>query len=153
MLANGASETLVGQNFFDNYAQKFINRNKILNNLTRSLLAGESGFAVYDYGGGERLTTQYLILVSNKPVFFLQIVTPTSEIYPEVNNVLSIQRVKMFSLLAAASTIAFFVVLLRKWNIILKKEVKRRTQELEDSYDEMKRYLDEVLKITKGKQQ
>ena len=59
----------------------------------------------------------------------------------------------MFSLLAAASTIAFFVVLLRKWNIILKKEVKRRTQELEDSYDEVKRYLDEILKITKGKQQ
>ena len=124
-----------------------------MNNSTRSLLAVESGFAVYDYGRGKRLTTQYLILVSNKAVFFLQIVTPTSEIYPEVNNVLSIQRVKMFSLLAAASTIAFFVVLLRKWNIILKKEVKRRTQELEDSYDEMKRYLDEVLKITKGKQQ
>jgi hypothetical protein len=38
------------------------------------------------------------------------------------------------------------VILLSKWNIILRKEVKRRTQELEDSYDEMKQYLQEVSK-------
>jgi hypothetical protein len=153
ILANGASDTLIGKNFFGAYSQKFINYNKVLNNLTRNLLAGQSGSAVYDYGRGERLTTQYPILVNNSPVFFLQIVTPTSEIYSKINNVLSIQRVKMFSLFAAASTVAIvvLVVLLRKWNIILRKEVKRRTQELEDSYDEMKRYLEEVLKTVKGK--
>jgi hypothetical protein len=31
------------------------------------------------------------------------------------------------------------------------REVKRRTKELEDSYDEMKRYLQEVLKEVKKK--
>jgi hypothetical protein len=153
ILANGASNTLIGKNFFGAYTQQFINYNKGLNNLTRNLLAGQSGSAVYDYGRGERLTTQHPILVNNRPVFFIQIVTPTSEIYSKVNNVFSIQRVKIVSLVAAASTVAIAVLmlLLRKWNIILRKEVKRRTQELEDSYDEMKRYLEEVLKTVKKK--
>ena len=38
MLANGASKTLVGKNFFGDYTQKFINHNPRLNNLTRNLL-------------------------------------------------------------------------------------------------------------------
>jgi septation ring formation regulator EzrA len=59
----------------------------------------------------------------------------------------------MFSLFAGASTVAIIVllVLLRKWNIILRKEVKRRTRELEESYDEMKQYLETVLDEMKRK--
>ena len=148
MLVNGASETFVGQNFFGDYTQKFINHNKILNTLTRSLLAGNPGVGVYDYGTGERLTTQYPIIVNGKPTYFLQVVTPTSQIYSVINNVVSVQQIKIFSLFAAASTVAIVVllILLSKWNIILRREVKRRTQELEESYDEMKRYLQQVLK-------
>ena len=67
MLANGASKTLVGKNFFDDYTQKFINYNTRLNNLTRSLLAGNSGYGVYDYGRGERITTQYPIPINGSP--------------------------------------------------------------------------------------
>jgi hypothetical protein len=98
----------------------------------------QSGSAVYDYGRGERLTTQYHIL---------QIVTSTSEIYSKVNSVFSIQNVKIVSLVAATSMLLWMELLLLfllKWNIILRKEVKRRTQELEDSYNEMKSYLEEV---------
>lgn len=148
MLANGASETLVGQNFFDNYTQTFINHNKILNDATTSLLNGKPGFAVYDYGRGERLTTQYPAYVNNQPKFFIQIVTPTSEIYSNIDNELSEQRAGIVSLSIVASiiAIAILVILLRRWNIILRREVKRRTQELEDSYNEMKHYLGELLK-------
>jgi hypothetical protein len=153
ILANGASRTLVGQSFFGDYTQKFINHNEILNNLTRNLLAGNSTAGIYDYGKGERLTTGYPIFVNGKATFFIQVVTPTSQIYSVVNNVLSIQRIKMFSFFAAASTVAIVVliILLRKWNIILRKEVRKRTMELEESYDEMKSYLQEVLKEIKGK--
>ena len=128
--ANGASETLVGQNFFDDYTQKFINHNKVLNDLTRNLLAGESGVAVYDYGRGERLTTQYPAYVNGRPLFFIQIVTPASEIYSKINNALSAQRTEIVSLSVAAGVVAIavLVILLSKWNIILRKEVKRRTQ-------------------------
>jgi hypothetical protein len=153
ILANGASRTLVGQSFFGEYTQKFINHNEILNNLTRNLLEGNVGAAVYDYGKGERLTTSYPIFVKGKPTLFIQVVTPTSQIYSIVNNVLSIQRIKMFSFFAAASTVAIVVliIVLRKWNVILRKEVRRRTMELEESYDEMKNYLQEVLKELKNK--
>ena len=148
MLANGASETLVGQNFFDNYTQEFINHNKILNNVTRDLLSGGSGFAVYDYGRGERLTTQHPAYINNQSTFFIQIVTPTSEIYSKIDNTLAQQRTEIvfLSIVASITAIAILIILLRRWNVILRREVKKRTQELEDSYNEMKRYLVEVLK-------
>jgi hypothetical protein len=97
ILANGASRTLVGQSFFGDYPQKFINHNEILNNLTRNLLEGKATVGIYDYGKGERLTTGYPIFVNGNATFFIQVVTPTSQIYSVVNNVLSIQRIKMFS--------------------------------------------------------
>jgi hypothetical protein len=146
-LAAGINETFVGQNFFDNYVQQFVNHNKILNNFTHSLLAGNPGYAVYDYGKGERITTGYPILVNDKPTYFLQAIMPTTHIYSMVEDVLSIQRIKMFSVFTATSTAAIVVliVLLRRWNIILRKEVKKRTRELEESYDDMKQYLESVL--------
>jgi hypothetical protein len=148
LLANGASQDLVGENFFGEVAQKFINHNEILNNSTgRLLLVGNSDYAVYDYGKGERLTTGYPIFVNAEPKYFLQIVTPTKEIYAHIGDVLFIQRIRMFSFLAGATTAAItvLIVLLAKWNVIVRKEVKRRTRELEESYDDMKVYLDTVL--------
>ena len=53
LLAVGASGDLVGKNFFGNETQQFINHNNDLNNLTRYLLAGNIGYAMYDYGRGE----------------------------------------------------------------------------------------------------
>jgi hypothetical protein len=147
LLANGASQDLVGEYFFGSEAQKLINYNEILNNSTRQLLAGKADYAVYDYGEGERLTTGYPIFVNDDPRYFIQVVTPTAEIYAHVGDVLFIQRIRMFSFLAATTTaaIAVLILLLTKWNVILRKEVKRRTRELEESYDEMKVYLDTVL--------
>jgi signal transduction histidine kinase len=132
MLANGAGNTFVGQNFFNNYAQQFINHNTILNNLTRNLLAGTPGTAVYDYGKGERLATSYPILVNGKYTYFISMVTPTSQIYSDVNVLLSNEQVKMFMLLGGTfSAIAILIIILIKWNRVLDSEVKRRTAELD----------------------
>ena len=94
------------------------------------------------------MTTQYPAYVNNQPTFFIQIVTPTSEIYSKIDNALSEQRAGIVSLSIVASLIAIVVliILLRRWNIILRREVKRRTKELEDSYEEMKHYVVELLK-------
>jgi hypothetical protein len=156
ILAAGASNDLVGKDFFGEDVQQFVNYNEILNDLTRDLFSGKSGYGVYDYGEGERLTTQYPVFVNGSPEFFIQIVTPTSEIYARINEVLSIQQVKILSLIVVASTVAIavLVILLKKWNIILAKEVKRRTQELEESYEQMKNYIGQVqdeLQREKGK--
>ena len=90
-----ASNDLVGKNFFGNETQQFINYNEVLNNLTQHLLAGNTGYAIYDYGRGERLNTQAPILVESKPVYFLQIVTPTDRIYLKINSVLFSEGVKL----------------------------------------------------------
>jgi hypothetical protein len=146
ILADGASKDLVGKDFFGEDVQQFVNHNEILNNLTRNLLSGKSGYGVYDYGNGETLTTQYPIFINGSPEFFIQIVTPTSQIYAKIEEVLSIQQIRILPLIVVASTVAIavLVILLKKWNVILAREVKRRTQELEQSYVEMKKYLEQV---------
>jgi hypothetical protein len=146
VLAASMNNELVGKDFFGEDVQQFVNHNEILNNLTRTLLSGKSGYGVYDYGSGEILTTQYPVFINGSPEFFIQILMPTSEIYAKIDEVLSIQQVRILTLIVAASTVAIvvLVILLKKWNIILAKEVKRRTKELEDSYEEMKKYITRV---------
>src|SRR5437867_5120983 len=134
LLAVGASKDLVGKDFFGNETQGFINHNKILNNLTLSLLAGKKGYALYDYGRGERLNTDSPILVGTKPVYFLQVVTPTDRVYTTINSVLFSESVKMFSLLTGTTAaIIVIVFLLRKWYSMLQNEVRKRTQDLNES--------------------
>jgi len=138
LLAVGASNDLVGKNFFENYTQNFVNHNKILNKLTHDLLAGEGGYAVYDYGKGERLNTQSPILVGSDPSYFLQIVTPTTTIYSQVNSVLFIEGIKLFSLISGTTAaIILLVYILGKWNSTLDNEVKRRTHELNESNNKL----------------
>lgn len=147
LLAVGASGDLVGKNFFGNETQQFINYNKVLNNLTQYLLAGNAGHAMYDYGKGERLNTQSPVLVGTQPVYFVQVVTPTDRIYLKMNSVLFTEGIKMFSLLTGTTAaIIFLVFLLRKWYGILENEVAKRTRDLNESnYKLMK--ANESLKI------
>ncbi len=147
MLANGAGNTFVGQNFFDGYAQQFINHNPILNNLTRNLLAGTPGSAIYDYGRGERLATSYPILVNGKYTYFISMVTPLAQVYSDVNVSLSNEQVKMFMLLGGTFfAIAILIIILVKWNRVLDSEVTRRTTELDLSNQRLA-IANEQLKI------
>jgi signal transduction histidine kinase len=134
LLAVGASKTLVGKNFFGDFTQRFINHNQILNDLTHSLLNGNPGVAVYNYGRGERLTTQYPIFINGIPTYFIQVVTPTALIYSQVNDILSTQRLETFTLLAGTTAaIIVLIIFLIKWNSTLDNEVKRRVKELDES--------------------
>jgi signal transduction histidine kinase len=147
MLANGAGNTFVGQNFFDGYAQQFINHNPILNNLTRNLLAGTPGSATYDYGRGERLATSYPISVNGKYTYFISMVTPLAQVYSDVNVSLSNEQVKMFMLLGGTfSAITILIIILVKWNRVLDSEVTRRTTELDLSNQRLA-IANEQLKI------
>jgi signal transduction histidine kinase len=147
MLANGASQTLVGQNFFGNYTQHFINHNFILNNLTHALLEGIPGVAIYDYGRGERLTTGSPIFVNGKPMYFVQVVTPITQIYSDVKGLLSIEDEKMFTLLGGTfAAISVLIILLFKWTDSLNTEVKRRTNELDISNSQLA-LANEKLKV------
>jgi signal transduction histidine kinase len=147
MLANGASNNLVGLSFFDRTTQEFIKNDATLNNLTRDLLSGNSGYGVYDYGKGERLTTQSAIFIDDNPVFSIQLVTPSAQIYSQLNQVLFTERLKMFSLLAGTSAaVLVLIVFFIKWSSSLDTEVRRRTAELKESNERLG-LANEQLKI------
>jgi signal transduction histidine kinase/NADH:ubiquinone oxidoreductase subunit 6 (subunit J) len=117
ILTTAASKSLIGKNFFGDYVQQFILHNKVLTDFVRNLLSGKPGYAIYDYGNGERLTTGYPIFVNGKPTYFIRIVAPTAEIYSQINDVLFAERVKMFSLIAGTTAaITILIVFLAKWS-------------------------------------
>ena len=66
ILTSSMNKSLVEQSFFSNYTQDFFNHNKILMNLTKSLVTGKASYARYDYGTGEILTTQSPLLINGK---------------------------------------------------------------------------------------
>jgi signal transduction histidine kinase len=147
LLAVGGDKSLLGKNFLSENVQNFTNHNPILMNLTQNLLQGIPGYAIYDYGRGERLTTNIPVFIQGKPLYFIQIVTPTDTIYSEINNVLFEEKLAMFSLIvgiiAAITTIIIFQI---KWNVMLNNEVKKRTKELQESNREIA-LANEELKV------
>jgi cache domain-containing protein len=160
ILANGVDKKLMGQNYFGDYVQDFINRNTILNNLTRALMMGNSGYAIYDYGRGERLTTQSPVIIGDRPEFFIQIVTPTDQIHSQIRHVISAENIKMITLfISTFAAVVVLIILLAKWNNTLIKEVEKKTRELfeaekrrkeiEESLESMKEYVNDVLKEAK----
>jgi len=147
LLAVGADKSLVGKNFFGEFVQNFTNHNPILMNLTQNLLQGIPGYAIYDYGRGERLTTNAPVFIQGKPLYFIQIVTPTTTIYSEINNVLFEEKLTMFSLIGGIiAAITALIIVLIKWNSILNNEVKKRTKELQESNREIA-LANEELKV------
>lgn len=134
LIAVGASQSLLGQDFLGSAVQKFVNYDPTLKTHTLKMLEGNSGYAVYDYGRGERLMTYRQIYVADKPTYFLQVVTPTATIYSQIDPVLSRETGKLALFLAgAAAASAVLVTFLIYWNSSLKKEVIRRTVDLQES--------------------
>jgi hypothetical protein len=164
LLYNGLNKSLVGLNFFGPEVQDTVNHNKVVNNLTKSLISfAQPSYAVYNYGEGERINTQQPVLVNDEPQYFLQVITPTTQIYSQIQDALYLEEVKIHLLLAGTlAAIVVLVFILVEWNHILQGEVKRRTtelhesemkaRELEDSYDAIKNYLQEVMKEIKREQ-
>ncbi len=134
LLAVGASKDLVGKNFFGPVVQKFINYNQVLDNLTRNLLNGKPGYAIYDYGRGERINTNYPIFVQGQPNYFIQVVTPTNVIFSNIGETLFAERLKSYSLLVGTLiAVAVLIIFLVKWSSTMEKEVVKRTRELKES--------------------
>ena len=140
-------KTLVGTPFFGNYTQEATGHNKILNNVIKTVMAGKPAFAVYDFKNGQRLNTGYPIFLQGKPTYSIFIIIPTSSIYSQINNVITTEKIEMFSLLAGI-TVAVVVLMLViiKWSNILDKEVKRRTKELDKS-NQLLELANQQLKI------
>lgn len=145
ILADGANDKLVGESFFDVTTQEAIKSDVTLNSLTKSLLSGNAGYGVYDYGTGERLVTQSAIFIDGVPMFSIQLVKPSSQIYSQINQVLFTERMKMLSLLGGTSAaVVVLIVFLIKWSSSLDIEVRRRTSELNDSNERLALAIDRL---------
>ena len=126
----------IGKNFFDNDVQNFFNVTDIQNNYYRKIFSGKllGGSAVYDFGSGERLNTGNPILLQEKPKYFIFIITPTTQIYSHINDILHTERVKVLSLIFGLSfAVLILILFLIKWNNTLNTEVRKRTKELRES--------------------
>jgi signal transduction histidine kinase len=132
---------MIGKNYFGNYIQNSISHNTVLNNLMKALiLSGQSGTKVFDLGLGERLIITQPIFVRNAPRYFMALVTPTSSIYSDIDNILSLQRAETLTLFIGLSiAIIILIIIYIKWNTILRKEVEKNTNELDVSNKQLKR--------------
>ncbi len=127
-------KSFIGTPFFGSHTQEVTGHNMILNNLIRTVLSGKQDFGIYEFKNGERLNTGSPIFVAGKPIYFVFVITPTSTIYLQINDIISVQRLQTFSLLAGITTaVVILIVFLIKWNSSLDREVKRRTKELDQS--------------------
>ena len=137
----------VGIPFFGNYTQRFTGHNMILNNLIRRVMSGQPDLAVYDFINGQRLTTGYPIFIQGKPMYFVFVITPTSTIFSQIDDVIFTERLEMFSLLAGVTAaVAVLILFLLKWSNTLERRVKTRTKELDESNQRLEG-LNEQLKI------
>ena len=121
-----------------NEIQQFIKYNKNLND--KVVLSGQpSGASASEFGIGDRLSTGYPIMVQGKHAYSIFVVTPTSSIYSQVNEVLLLERVEMFLLLSGTTiAVAVLIIFLYRWNNSLDREVKRRTKELAELNDQLR---------------
>lgn len=110
-------KSFIGVSFFDNHTQEVTGHNIVLNNLIRTVMSGKPDSAIYEFRGVQRLTTGYPIFVEGKPEYFAFIITPTSEIYAHINDVLFNERLKMFTLVAGFTVaVVTLILFLIKWN-------------------------------------
>jgi signal transduction histidine kinase len=132
-------KSFIGTSFFGNHTQQVTGHNEILNNIIRTVMSGKPYSDTYEFRNGERLNTGYPIWVGSKPEYFVFVITPTSTIFSQINDVIYTQRIEIFSLLAGVTAaVAVLIVFLMKWNTNLNNEVKRRTRELESANEQLK---------------
>jgi signal transduction histidine kinase len=126
---------MIGKNYFGNYIQNTIHHNTILNNLMNALIiSGQPGTKVFDVGLGERLIITQPISVRNTHQYFMALVTPTTSIYSDIDNILSLQKAETLILFIGLSiAIIILIIIYIKWNTILRKEVEKKTDELDIS--------------------
>ena len=132
-------KSFIGTSFYGNYTQQATGNNPILNNIIRTVLSGKPYSGTYEFRNGERLNTGYPIMVESKPVYYVFVVTPTSTIFSQIDDVISMHMVEIFSLLAGLTVaVAVLIIFLIKWNTNLNNEVKNRTRELESANEQLK---------------
>ncbi len=131
----------LGTSLFSDEVQRFFNFNSIQNKYYHGVFDGRlfGGYAIYDFGTGERLNTGYPVSIDGNSKYFVFLITPTASVYSDIDETLSAERSKFYLLIAGiTTTIVILVLFLVKLNSILNGQVKRRTKDLEESNKRLK---------------
>ena len=139
----------LGLSLFSDEVQRFFNFNDIQNKFYQNVFDGRifGGYAIYDFGDGERLNTGYPVSVNGLSTYFVFIITPTALVYSDIDETLSAERSKFLLLIGGITTaIVILVLFLVKLNSILNEQIRRRTKDLEESNKRLKT-ANEQLKI------
>lgn len=132
-------KSFIGTSFYGSYTQQVTGHNEILNNVIHTVLSGKPLSGTYEFRNGERLNTGYPIAVGSDPEYYAFIITPTSAIFSQIDTIIYIHMIEIFSLIAGVSiAVAVLVIFLIKWNSNLNKEIKMRTRELESANEQLK---------------
>ena len=138
---------LLEKSFFAHDVQEFFHNNQIQNNLYHQVFSGSAGYAVYDFGSGERLNTGYPIFLSGKPSYFVFVITPTVTIYSHVDEALFFTKNRdIFTACRSYSYNCSFDCVSYKMEYSSRKRSQRRTIELELSNEEIRDHLTLVEK-------
>lgn len=101
----GPTDILIGEDFFGDTSQEHFNYNQIQKAHYEKVVSGNPDYELYDYGVGERLNTGHPIIINGKEELFLFVITPTSTIYGEVNQIISFDKIQTSVLIITISVI------------------------------------------------
>lgn len=128
--------SLIGHSMFSLGNQRIISDNgrPLVNQLFHKVLSGEAYTSQYDLGDGMRIVTGHPIYAEGKPVYYLNIPTPFSQILSPIQNLLQIEFFLNVVLLGAfTAAVIYLVWILARWGNTMEGTVKKRTQELENA--------------------
>jgi signal transduction histidine kinase len=124
---------LIGKSFFGVPFQDISKDSPVLNNIVNTVVSlGKESSGIYDFVNGQRFTTGYPITLNGKSQYSVFIITPTSTIYSEIDNIINNERLEMFSLIAGIiAAVILLMIFLIRMNSILDRNIQERTKELE----------------------
>jgi signal transduction histidine kinase len=129
-----ASNNSIGTRFFSNQTQKGlpISEKATINELFQKVLSGQMHTAEYSTGQGARLVTGSPINIEGRPTYFLNVITPLTQILSPINELTNkALLLNIILILAFTLSVLYLVWNLMSWGNKLDDKVKIRTQELE----------------------
>ena len=126
--------SIIGESLFSTENQKAIpdSAKNLVNNLFRKIISGQAYTAQFDIGDGPRVVAGRPIYVDAKPVYYLNIPIPFSQILSPVQDLLHTELIlNVIILLAFTATMSYLIFIMSQWGDKMNKEVRKRTYEIE----------------------
>jgi signal transduction histidine kinase len=128
------SNSIIGKSLFSPENQKIISDSgrPLVNNLFRKIISGQEYTAEFDIGDGSRLVSGSPIYVDAKPIYYLNIANPFSQIVSPVQDLLHTELLlNVVVLVAFTATMSYLIFIMSQWGNKMNKEVQKRTHEIE----------------------